>query len=48
MLAGDTLFGVPGKRIFPPFAEDLAALLRSWKRISEMDVLPFILPTVRA
>ena len=41
MLAGDTLFGVPGKRIFPPFAEDLPALLKSWKRISEMDVHTF-------
>ena len=41
MLAGDTLFGLPGKRIFPPFAEDPAALLKSWKRISEMEVRTF-------
>ena len=38
MVAGDTLFGVPGKRIFPPFAEDQPGLLESWKRISTMDV----------
>lgn len=41
MLAGDTLFGIPGKRIFPPFAEDLAGLLKSWKMISEMKVKTF-------
>ncbi len=37
MIAGDTLFGIPGKRIFPPFAEDPAGLLNSWKMISEME-----------
>jgi glyoxylase-like metal-dependent hydrolase (beta-lactamase superfamily II) len=41
MVAGDTLFGVPGKRIFPPFAEDRAELLRSWEMISRMDVKLF-------
>ncbi len=41
MLAGDTLFGIPGKRIFPPFAEDPSGLLNSWKMISEMEVLTF-------
>ena len=41
MLAGDTLFGIPGKRIFPPFAEDPAGLLNSWKMISEMKVKTF-------
>lgn len=41
MLAGDTLFGLPGKRIFPPFAEDELALLKSWKMISELDVHTF-------
>jgi len=41
MMAGDTLFGVPGKRIFPPFAEDRAGLLKSWKMISRMDVKVF-------
>ncbi|MFO7668493.1 MAG: MBL fold metallo-hydrolase [Bacteroidales bacterium] len=41
MMAGDTLFGVPGKRIFPPFAEDRAGLLKSWKMISGLDVKLF-------
>ena len=41
MLAGDTLFGIPGKRIFPPFAEDLAGLEKSWKMISKMKVKTF-------
>ncbi|MCP4312584.1 MAG: MBL fold metallo-hydrolase [Bacteroidetes bacterium] len=38
MLAGDTLIGLPGKRIFPAFAEDPAGLLLSWGMISEMEV----------
>ncbi len=41
MLAGDSLFGLAGKRIFPPFAEDPAALIESWKRISTMEVRRF-------
>lgn len=41
MLTGDTLFGVPGKRIFPPFAEDEAELLKSWERLSRMKVSVF-------
>ncbi len=41
MLAGDTLIGIPGKRIFPPFAEDLPGLLQSWKLLSELQVSTF-------
>lgn len=36
MLTGDTLVGLAGKRIFPPFAEDPAALMESWKLISSL------------
>jgi len=41
MITGDTLFGLPGKRIFPPFAEDKAELKKSWKKISEMEAVIF-------
>lgn len=41
MITGDTLFGLAGKRIFPPFAEDKAGLIKSWKRISEMEIKIF-------
>jgi glyoxylase-like metal-dependent hydrolase (beta-lactamase superfamily II) len=37
LLAGDSLFGLEGKQHFPPFAEDLPALVKSWKRIRELD-----------
>ena len=33
LIAGDTLFGVENKQHFPPFAEDVSALLRSWDTI---------------
>lgn len=36
LIGGDTIFGLEGKQHFPPFAEDLGALLRSWKRIRDM------------
>ena len=38
MIAGATLFGVTGKQHFPPFAEDLPALIRSWKHIRTLPV----------
>jgi glyoxylase-like metal-dependent hydrolase (beta-lactamase superfamily II) len=41
MLAGDTLIGIPGKRIFPPFAEDPEALKQSWKMLSGLQVNTF-------
>ena len=36
LIGGDTIFGLDGKQHFPPFAEDLSALLTSWKRIRDM------------
>lgn len=41
MLAGDTLMGIPGKKAFPAFAEDLPGLIQSWKMLSEMQVNTF-------
>ena len=41
MITGDTLFGLAGKRIFPPFAEDRVELKKSWKKISEMELKIF-------
>ena len=38
LIAGDTLFGVENKQHFPPFAEDLSALVGSWKKIRELQV----------
>jgi len=37
LLGGDSFFGLPGKRHFPPFAEDLEALKKSWMRLSDLD-----------
>jgi hydroxyacylglutathione hydrolase len=36
LIGGDTIFGLEGKQHFPPFAEDLGALLRSWTLIRDM------------
>jgi len=38
LFAGDTLFGLANKLHFPPFAEDLPELLRSWGKIRELPV----------
>jgi glyoxylase-like metal-dependent hydrolase (beta-lactamase superfamily II) len=38
LLAGDTLFGVEGKQHFPPFAEDVPGLLKSWEMIRSLPV----------
>lgn len=38
LITGDTMFGVANKQHFPPFAEDLRALLRSWEKIRDMQV----------
>lgn len=38
LIAGDTLFGVEGKQHFPPFAEDLPALVNSWQYIRTLPV----------
>lgn len=36
LIGGDTIFGLEGKQHFPPFAEDLQDLVRSWERIRDM------------
>jgi len=33
LITGDTMFGLKSKQHFPPFAEDLPALVRSWGKI---------------
>jgi hydroxyacylglutathione hydrolase len=33
LVGGDTLFGLENKQHFPPFAEDLPALVRSWEKL---------------
>lgn len=38
LITGDTMFGVENKQHFPPFAEDLRALLRSWEQIRNLPV----------
>ena len=38
LIGGDTLFGVANKQHFPPFAEDLPALVKSWKMIRDLPV----------
>lgn len=38
LFAGDTLFGLQGKQHFPPFAEDLPALVGSWGHIRTLPV----------
>ncbi|RLD54039.1 MAG: hypothetical protein DRI97_12295 [Bacteroidetes bacterium] len=38
LIGGDTLFGVANKQHFPPFAEDLPALVNSWKMIRGLPV----------
>lgn len=41
LIAGDTLFGLENKQHFPPFAEDLNALVSSWKIIRELPIKVF-------
>jgi len=38
LFAGDTLFGLENKQHFPPFAEDLPALVNSWQQIKNLPV----------
>ena len=38
LITGDTMFGVENKQHFPPFAEDLSALVRSWEKIRKLQV----------
>ena len=41
LISGDTLFGLENKQHFPPFAEDLGALVRSWEKIRTFQVKTF-------
>lgn len=41
LVGGDTLFGLENKQHFPPFAEDLSALVESWKKLRQLDVKTF-------
>jgi glyoxylase-like metal-dependent hydrolase (beta-lactamase superfamily II) len=41
LISGDTMFGLDNKQHFPPFAEDLRALVRSWEKIRDMPVKTF-------
>lgn len=38
LIAGDTFFGLKGKVHFPPFAEDLPALLHTWRSLRSLPV----------
>lgn len=38
LFAGDTIFGWEGKQHFPPFAEDLPALVKSWEYIRTLPI----------
>ena len=38
LIAGDTLFGIENKQHFPPFAEDLPALVNSWQQIKALPI----------
>jgi len=41
VIAGDTVFGLKEKEIFPPFADDRQALLKSWERLLDMGAACF-------
>lgn len=38
LITGDTMFGLEDKQHFPPFAEDLGALVRTWEMIRKLPV----------
>jgi hydroxyacylglutathione hydrolase len=38
LLSGDLFFGLEGKEYFPPFAEDIPELLRSWEMVRSLPV----------
>ena len=38
LMSGDLFFGLEGKEYFPPFAEDIPALLESWKMVRSLPV----------
>jgi hydroxyacylglutathione hydrolase len=41
-IVGDTLFGISRRTTFPPFADDVDELLRSWKRLIETGCQRFL------
>ena len=41
LIAGDTVFGLENKQHFPPFAEDLPALVKSWAKLKQLPVKTF-------
>lgn len=41
LITGDTMFGLENKLHFPPFAEDLPSLVRSWQMIRQLPVQIF-------
>jgi len=41
LMGGDTVFGLENKLHFPPFAEDLPALVRSWEKLKNLPVKTF-------
>ena len=41
LIGGDSIFGLEGKQHFPPFAEDLSALVRSWEKIKQLPAKTF-------
>ena len=41
LIGGDSVFGLEGKQHFPPFAEDLPGLIKSWKKFKELPAKTF-------
>jgi glyoxylase-like metal-dependent hydrolase (beta-lactamase superfamily II) len=41
-IVGDTLFGISRRTAFPPFADDVDELLRSWERLIETGCQSFL------
>lgn len=41
-LVGDTLFGIFPSRCFPPFAENITELIRSWEKLLDTDCTFFL------
>ncbi len=41
-IVGDTLFGIYPNSVFPPFAEDVAEMIKSWQRLLETGASLFL------
>lgn len=41
LIGGDSVFGLENKQHFPPFAEDLSALVGSWEKLKQLPVKTF-------